>query len=399
MAMYAGVGISSDTDSYHAGYEAGAEALSKLGDHSPSLVIAFASTDFDQESVVRGVREVTKGAPLVGCSAAGEISHEGPNRRSVAVMVISGEGMNFTTGSGGNVKDGAREAGRAVARAVKEKAPAELRAFIMFPDVLTGNGADIVRGALDELGEHFPVIGGAAGDDFHFKETFEFLDDMVASGTVVGVGLSGNFTMGLGVRHGWMPIGMPMKVTRSQGAVLQELDGKPAVSIYEDYFDEKADELRREPLAKTAITYPLGLKVPDLDEYLIRDPITVNDDGSITCAAEVPEGSEIRLMIGSKEKAIEAAQVAARKLMDDFAAANSKPKLVLMFNCIAREKLYGQKAKDEISAVRDVIGMDVPMLGFYTYGEQAPLGGELAHADRIHSSFFNETIVMFALGD
>ena len=148
-----------------------------------------------------------------------------------------------------------------------------------------------------------------------------------------------------------------------------------------------------------AITYPLGIKVPEIEEYLIRDPITVNEDGSITCAAEIPEGSEIRLMIGSKEKAVEAAQEAAHKMMKEFEVDKTKPKFMLMFNCIAREKLFGQKAIDEIQAVMKIVGEDVPLLGFYTYGEQAPIGGEIRNPEKINTLFYNETVVMFAVGE
>ena len=206
--------------------------------------------------------------------------------------------------------------------------------------------------------------------------------------------------MGAGVRHGWMPIGSPMIVTKSKGSVVYELDNKPAIRIYEDYFgEERAKDLKTEPLARLAITYPLGIKVSGLDEYLIRDPITADENGAITCAAEIPEGSEVRLMIGSKEKAIEAAQDAARKLMKDFQEKKAKPKFVLMFNCIAREKLFAQKANDEIQAVMKIIGNDVPLLGFYTYGEIAPIKGEVQDTDKIVSKFYNETVVMLAIGE
>ncbi|MDO8600996.1 MAG: FIST N-terminal domain-containing protein [bacterium] len=399
MAIQAGVGLSKNKDSYQAGYEACKIAVGKSGAEKPDFIIAFASVGFDQQELTRGIREVSGKVPIIGCTDAGEITNEGPSQKSVGVMAITSDQIVFTTGLGKDIKAGARMAGQAVAREVKERAPAELRAFIMLPDVLTGNGADVVRGVLDVLGLHFPVVGGAAGDDFLFQKTYQYRDDEVTSGAVAGVGLSGKFSMGIGVRHGWMPIGTPMKVTKSEGAVVHELDNRPAVSIYEDYFGEKAADLKKEPLARMAITYPLGIKVPDLDEYLIRDPITVDDKGAITCAAEIPQGSEIRLMIGSKEKAVEAAEDAARKLMKEFTIDKSEPKFILMFNCIAREKLFGQKANDEIQAVMKIIGKDVPLLGFYTYGEQAPMGGEIRDTEKINTRFYNETVVMFAVGE
>lgn len=402
MAIKAGVGLSRNKNSSQAGFEAAKFALKQCGEEKPDFIVVFASSSFDQKELVSGIREATGNAPMVGCTSAGEITNEGPTTKSVVAMAIKSDSIKFFTGLGKNVKGGAREAGKAVATEVKEKiekSGEQLRAFVMFPDVLTGNGADAVRGVLDVLGEHFPVVGGAPGDDFVFKETFEYRDGEVASGAIAGIGLAGEFVMGAGVRHGWIPIGVPMKVTKSEGAVLHELDGKPAISIYEDYFGEKAGELRKEPLARLAITYPLGLKVPEYEEeYLIRDPITVDEKGSITCAAEIPEGSEIRLMIGSKDKAVEAAEDAAHKMMKVFKNSNADPKLVLMFNCIAREKLFAQKANDEIRAIMNIIGKNVPLLGFYTYGEQAPLGGEMRDISKINSKFYNETVVMFALG-
>lgn len=395
----AGVGSSKNKDSYQAGYEACRTAMGKAGTDKPDLVVAFASVSFDQGELLRGIREASGKAPLVGCTDAGEITNDGSATKSVAVMALKTDTIKFTTGLGRDIKAGAREAGQAAAREVKEKAPEPMRAFIMLPDVLTGNGADIVRGVLDVLGPHFPVVGGAPGDDFLFEKTYEYRDDEIASGAVAGIGLSGKFSMGIGVRHGWVPIGVPMKVTKSKGAVVYELDNRPAVSIYEDYFGKKAEELKKEPLARMAITYPLGIKIPELGEYLIRDPITVDENGAITCAAEIPEGSEIRLMIGSKEKAIEAAQDAAQKLMKEFEIDGAKPKFALMFNCIAREKLFGQTATAEIKAIMKIIGEDVPLLGFYTYGEQAPIGGEIRATEKISPRFYNETVVIFAVGE
>lgn len=399
MAIQAGVGLSTLRDAYRAGHEACDLAIQRMGGGKADFLFVFSSVAFDQQEVIRAVREASNGTPLIGCTDAGEITAEGPNQKSVAVMAIQSDHITFTNGIGGDIKQDARLAGQVVAKDITGRSGNPLRTLIMLPDVLTGNGADIVRGAIDVLGAHFPLVGGAAGDDFLFEKTYQYCNDQVVTGTVAGVGLSGSFTLGIGVRHGWLPIGIPMKVTKSHGAVVEELDNRPAISIYQDYFGEKAEDLKKEPLARMAITYPLGIKAPELDEYLIRDPITVDEKGAITCAAEIPEGSEIRLMIGSKEHAIEAAQEAARKLMKEFEADGTTPKFVLMFNCIAREKLFAQKAKEEIESVMDIVGRDVPLLGFYTYGEVAPIAGESRDPAKINTRFYNETIVMCAIGE
>lgn len=392
MSIKAGVGVSLKTNSKEAGIDACENALNGASD--PSLIIVFSSVKKDQQEVIAGVREVSKNVPLIGCSSAGEITNEGVYDGSVAVMAIESDQMKVVLGSGGPVKAGAKNAGSKLAESIKSQYFLDSKYVLFLTDVLRGNGSDVVRGIKDVLGKNYFIIGGAAGDDFLFKETFQYLNDKVLSSSVVGAGISGNVVLGVGVRHGWTPIGIPFKVTKSNGAVLEELDGKPALSIYEDYFGKKAEEIKKEPLARMAITYPLGMDVEGNSELLIRDPITVDDKGAITCAAEIPIGSEIRLMIGSKEDAIEAAKDAAMQAKEQL--KGREVKAAIIFDCIARKKLFGRDAFDEIKAIKSVLGENVPILGFYTYGEIAPLGGNVSQCN---SSFHNETSVILAFGE
>src|SRR3989338_2932894 len=365
MSIKASVGISEGEDSYSVGANAAQDALDQLGEKDPNILLVFSSVKYDQEKMLAGVHSVVKGVLVVGCSTAGEITTQGPAKRhSVAVMALKSPNVKFFAGVGENIATNAREAGRRSADEVKKVAKGEtLKAFMMFPDVLAGNGADIVRGVLDSLGAHFPVVGGASGDDFQFKKTYQYLNHKVYSGTVIGLGITGNFKIGIGVKHGWIPVGVPQKVTRSSGAVLHELNGQPAIKIYEDYFGEKeAATLKTETLAKLAITYPLGMQVAGSDELLIRDPITVDKNGSITCAAEIPQGAEIRLMIGSREEAVKVAKVAAEKAVEQLDGLS--PKAVIIFNCIARNKLFGEHSGEEIDAIQEIVGVKTPLIGF-----------------------------------
>ncbi|MFH0932307.1 MAG: FIST C-terminal domain-containing protein, partial [bacterium] len=158
---------------------------------------------------------------------------------------------------------------------------------------------------------------------------------------------------------------------------------------------KKADELTKEPIARMAYTYPLGMSVKASPELLLRDVVIANEKGEITCAAEIPEGSEIRLMMGDAEKAIGAAKEAAENALKQLNGAI--PKAIFVFNCIARHKLLGPKIGEEISAIQGVLGKNVPLIGFYTYGELAPLGGVLGDACR--SAFHNETMALLVLGE
>jgi len=210
---------------------------------------------------------------------------------------------------------------------------------------------------------------------------------------VINIGFSGEFFFGVGVRHGWKPIGLPMKVTEAKGSRIIKVNDRSALSIYEDYFGKKTEEIRKEPLARMAITYPLGMKIEASDEFLVRDPITVDEKGAITCAAEVPEGSEVNLMIGSKDEAIKAAAKAAVIAKEQL--KGNPPAAIIVFNCIARNKLFGRYASKEIETIKSILGENVPLIGFYTYGEIAPFG----ISGKYRKSYFhNETVVIVAIG-
>ena len=407
MSLYSSVGVATGDDSYKVGVNAAKEALQDLDVDHADLAIIFASPVYIGEEFIKGVRSIVGPKTLlVGSSTAGEISQHGPEiNPSIVVMLIQSDDIQFFAGISENIDTiGSRKAGEEVAKSVRtqaEQAGTNLKSFLMFPDVLVGNGADIVRGVLDDLGDHFPVVGGASGDDQKFVETFQYFENKVYSKSVVGLGMSGDFHFGVGVRHGWIPIGTSMKVIKSDGSLIQEINGKPAINVYEDHFGKERSEVLKntENVASTrsVLTYPFGIVTADSKkETLIRFATDVLEDGSIRCAAEIPEGSDIRLMIGSKEEAIAAARDAAEKSL--IGLDGNTPKAVIIFNCIARKNLFGEGARKEIDAIQDVLGANVPLAGFYTYGEQAPINGVTQNMKKCDTTFHNETVVIFTLG-
>jgi hypothetical protein len=344
--------------------------------------------------VLRGLRRAAPDAVVVGGSAAGEITSWLTVFDCVNALAISSDTVQIFTGVGPGVSQDSFKAGALAAQAVVDNAGGKKpNLFIMLPDGMTGNGAAIVEGVKSVLGETAPIIGGSLGDDYLFQKTFEYHQDEVLSDVVVGVGLYGEFAYGFGIKHGWDPVGLPLKVTKADGVKLQEVDGKPALKIYEDYFGKDAAELVREPLARMAYTYPIGVAVEGSDELLIRDPVIANEQGEISMAAAIPQGTTIRLMIGDRDKAIAAAKQAAGVAREQLEGA--EPKFILMFNCMARNKLLGVRCHEENTEVSEAIGSSVPMVGFYTYGEQGPLLGK----KNTPAYFHNETMTLLVVGE
>ncbi|MBW6441218.1 FIST C-terminal domain-containing protein [Patescibacteria group bacterium] len=390
MSTKATVGFSQDANAKKAGNGACSAALENL--KNAKLLIVFASSSYNQEELVSAIKEIGGDIPMIGCSTAGEITDSGIHKDSVAIMAIESDEINFIAADGGSINSNPLGAGARLAKEIIKKAGGVgVDAVLMLVDVLSGNGADAVRGVRSVTGDDMLIIGGAAGDNFEFKQTTQYCNNQALPSSIVGAGIVGSKVVAVGVKHGWVPIGTVMEITKSEGAVLQEINGKPAIYIYEEYFGKKAEELREEPLAKMAITYPLGIFIEGSKEMLIRDAITVDENGAMTCAAEVPVGSKVRLMIGNKEEAIKAAKEAAEKALSGL--EGKEPAAAVIFNCIARQKLFGRHANDEIEAIKSVLGKDVPIIGFYTYGEIAPFN----EANVLSCRFHNETVVVMVI--
>ncbi|MFH1046278.1 MAG: FIST N-terminal domain-containing protein [Candidatus Omnitrophota bacterium] len=389
-----GVGTSEQPNAFLAGKEAARLACKQAQEDFLSLFLVFASSKFDQQKLLLGIRSICPDAAIVGCSSAGEISSAGIAKGSVAVMGLKSASLRFSTGLGLGVSQDPRSAGQQCAKQAIAGETHKRHAFIMFPDGLSGNGQDVIRGAQEVLGTSFPILGGSAGDDYLFQKTYQYHQDKVLSDAVVGILLGGDIAVGFGIRHGWHAIGKAHEVTEAQGNIIERLDGKEALSIYEDYFGAEAENLKTASWAKIATIYPLGMSIPDEDEYLIRYAYKATPAGALICAAEVPRGSEVRLMIADKDSVLQAAKEAAQMAKEHLGQAAIKA--VLVFDSIARKRVLARNAPEEIALIRKTLGTTCPMIGFYSYGEQAPLKAERY----IGASYFhNETVVVLCLAE
>ena len=68
----------------------------------------------------------------------------------------------------------------------------------------------------------------------------------------------------------------------------------------------------------------------------------------------------------------------------------------MVFSCGARSIIMGSKATEQIKAIKNIIGEDVPMAGFVCYGEIAPIITNNKDIN-LESYFHNDTVVVMAL--
>ncbi len=388
----ASVGVGTGPDAYKAGAEACIGALSGLPDKKANILFVFGSVAFDQDKLIEGICETSPESLLVGCSTSGEISSEGfSTEGSVVVLGIASDQIKFWGGVGNHILWNAKQAGEECANVLEYDSHGYITSALLFLDIISGNGDLTLSGALDRLGHDFPVFGGAAGDDLLFFQTFQYLQNKVYSGSVVGVGISGEYKAAGVAMHGFLPIGIARTVTKAEGTTLFELDGKPASSIYEEYFgEEHLSELHEGLLPTLAVSYPLGVFLPESTEVVLRNPVFVDQRGAMTFTAAIPMGAEIRLMISDVERGLEVAAIAARQILEKL--EGRKLKAVIIVNSVARKKMLGLHVDEEIQVIQRILGRDVPIAGFYSY---AQIGGKLG--DQI--PFHNGSLLIWGLAE
>ena len=392
--LIAVVGWSTKSDAARAGKEAAEAAVAQLSSLKPQLAIVFGSSWFDQPSLLQGVRAALGDVQIVGGSTAGEIIPQGPISHSCVVVLVASETISCSVGLGEGVDRAPREAGHQAAyHATREFHGSPRAGFLLFGDGLVTSSADVVRGIQEVLGTSALIVGGMTGDDFRFLKTHQYANDRVVSRAIVGVLLGGSCKIGVGIEHGFAPISKPRQITRASANMLYELDGQPAASVYEEYFGaELAQRIRQEGLTRQGIAFPIGMQGSSPNQWLLRNIIAFEGNGSLSCNGEMLEGSWLQLMMSSRNLALEAAQRAALQAIRPL----NRVACALIFDSAMRRTLLGtEQAATEIARIREVIGPSTPMAGCYTYGEQAPFG-TLSINER--NAFQTSSVLVVALG-
>ena len=100
MGIQAGVGMSHHRNPRVAGQEAVQQALEAAGIEQPDFCFVFATVGYEQQELLKAVREATGGAPLCGCSGEGVIAEGEADESSfaVGVMAIRSDQLRFSHG-------------------------------------------------------------------------------------------------------------------------------------------------------------------------------------------------------------------------------------------------------------------------------------------------------------
>jgi hypothetical protein len=376
MALHTRSYVTEARSSSATGIALGSQVRTDLGD-DVKVVIAYMTVNHDQGAFLRGLRGALGDAvPIIGCSGQGVIARGTVREEGYAasLLALGGDSIECATACVEAIAVDTHAKGRALGAALRAQSRMPPKYIVMHYDPLAGANMDAFLEGL-HLEIECPVTGGAAShtNGVPMARTFQYSNDQVLSGAAVAVALGGDVTMEGAISMGCSPVGVEMVVTRADGNVLLELDGRPALEVWQQITQVPAESLNADSTAALAIG------VPSYDGHLIRASFGLDiKRGGIMLQAAIEPGTKVMLYHRTVADVLEGTRRVVRELVDR--VAGKRIRAVLAFECGARTAPFlGEEATlAENLELQHTLAPDAEYAGVVVWGELFPVGGRPA---------------------
>jgi hypothetical protein len=381
------VGHSDDVDDEDAAREAIGSCEAQLSGATPTAAVVFSGSAKDPAILLDALAARHPQLPVIGSSAMAELSSSIAHAEaSYAVMMFATDTVEIAVGF---APDAAIDPHGAAKRAVdmaRSGLRSEPRLCIAISNVTHVNISYALDGLAAALGEGVPIVGGASACEAVVDlDVQELCGTKVLRDAVVVMLFGGPVRFAFAMGRGWTPIGTAHVATKTKDNVVIEIDGRPALKVYEQY-------LGVTPAGATFVHHPLAVYETPGDDFYLRAGFAQGPiPGSIITAGNVPQGATVRLTEYQREQVVEAAALAASAAKAQWGRGD--PAAALVFTCSTRKTILGTWTPREVDALRAALPEATPIAGFYAFSELAPF--KLGKPSRVHNGSF----VTLLLGD
>ena len=339
-----------------------------LDGFQPTLAIVFISVKQDRKAISELLHQ--NQIDVFGCTSCGEFTGDHHSDGEMVMLLLDIDRQYYRL----LLVEGKDTTVEAAASTLAEQALQQFRSptFLLsctgvFADGEYFDGDTLVRVLVDQLGRDCVFFGGMAGDDWTIKNSYVFTTQQESGHAIAALVFDGDRVTLQGIAtHGWKPLGLSRKVTKSIGSKIYSIDGQPAVEMYLKYLgmEKKNGDENFDLFKDLSIHFPFIARRKD-GETIIKSPRTIDrESNALVMDIEMEEGSEFYFTTPpdfeiSEEIIAEAADM--KKSMD------SQPNALLIFSCAGRPPVLGPLTVMENEGLAKV--WEVPMVGFYTYGE------------------------------
>ena len=386
-----GIAAGTAGDGYAVAAEAARDAADTL-EQPADFCQVFATPPLSYDEVLDGVRSVIGTEPaLIGCAATGPFTDQRSVEEGVGLGLVGSDSMTFQTGIGTGLSESPHEALRAARAELTESDDHPYRSALVLYDSLTSDGEALAQRVRRKLGARVSFAGGAASDGYRLESTPVFCEDRIEDDAVVIATIDADHQPFVVGDHGHEPISEPLEVTQSEGRQLIELNGEPALEVWQDIvgpyaaemFDVDIDAVVDDDSTMLRMMGVFEFGIDQGEAYKMRacvdsDPTT----GTMYSLVEIPEGTHVRVMRGTVDSQIDSARATARRATE---VSNGRYGGAFIYDCACRHVILGEEFDTAVDGIRSEL--DCPFVGFETYGEMNMNFGET-------SGFHNSTTVI-----
>jgi hypothetical protein len=327
----------------------------------PAAVVVFHDPKRDGADLARHMVERLGHEAVIGCSSAGEISTGALGHGTVVAAALGSERVKRAAVACQSLAPSLPAALVAAVRELEEKLGSPLRDLdpqrhvgLIFLDSIHG----IEEAVHIHLGNVAPLlrfVGGSAADELVFAQV-QVLAGARASRNgfaLMVLELEGPFEIVKGCHFG--PVGPERIVTRAEGRLLHELDGRPAVEVYCEHIGCAPEQFNFETLFQN----PLGLVIGG-EAWLRQAAPPFRTGGSVFLGCEIAEGSAVHFMRPSAPL-IEH----TRGLLDQVRGRLGEIRGAITFDCALRRLELDAAGMGPAYAAL----FSFPTAGYFTHGE------------------------------
>jgi len=334
----------------------------------PSLAIVFISIRQDRKAIVDIL--VNRNIDVIGATSAGEFVNGHQSEGEIVIILMDIHKDNYCI-LFEDIGDGSLEeaTGNMVNNGLQKFTKP---AFILITTLLRSDGSlldgeGMVRYIEKLAGPDITMFGGMAGDDMSFTGTWAFTKDKSTDYGMAALVLDESKIELHGLAYsGWKPMGVSRIVTKSEGNLIYTIDERPALEMYLHLLGHKESSLDDQ------INFfdTIGVHYPFQIERENREPKMCNPIGydkeknALICESDVVQGSNLRFSTPPDFDIIETVIDKANTLKTE---QNAEADALLIFSCAGRLSALGPMAQEENEGLSKL--WNVPMAGFYTYGE------------------------------
>jgi len=361
-----------------------AELPRELDSPQTLVLVFFAPRYIDAPAPVHAVAEAFPSSIVGGCSTGGEIVAGEVFDDSIVVTVVRFDSVTPSRACVPIHGDAASlGAGHELGQELRKD---QLRAVLVLSHGVNVNGTGLVRGLRESLPASVQIAGGMAADGPRFRRTVVFDGRAGVLGErALAIGFHGDrLRVGCASRGGWDVFGLERRITRSEGNIVLELDGRPALDLYRQYLGDRAED----PAA--ALLFPLAIRAGREDSRLVRSVLAVDEERrALRFAAEMPEGWLAQLMRANSDRLILGAMEAAEEAADSTEVA---PVLAIAISCVGRRMVLGERTEEEVEGTHEALPAGSVQVGFYS-------GGEIGRQGQGRCEFHNQTMTVVTLSE